>query len=39
MGQVRIDLSNFLAVGIMAFVGVWVINRVLVKVGKPQFVA
>lgn len=27
MGEVRINLTNFVAVGLMAFIGVWAINK------------
>ena len=27
MGEVRINLTNFISVGLMAFVGVWLINK------------
>ena len=39
MGELRINLSNFVAVGLMAFVAVWLINRGLAKVGKTNLQA
>ncbi len=39
MGEVRVNVSNFIAIGLIAFIGVWVINRVLIRAGKPQYVA
>ncbi len=39
MGNVRIDLANFITVSLIAFVGVWIINRGLDKAGFPQYKA
>lgn len=39
MGEVRINLSNFLAVGLMAFIAVWLINTGLTKAGMSQYKA
>lgn len=39
MGEVRINLTNFIAVGAMAFVALWVINRGVAAAGFPQFKA
>lgn len=36
MGEIRINLSNFVAVGLMAFIGVWVINKGLKAAGVPD---
>ncbi len=36
-GIVRIDLANFVTIGLMAFIFVWVINRGLKMAGVPQF--
>lgn len=36
MGEIRINLSNFVAVGLMAFIGVWAINKGLKAVGAPD---
>jgi hypothetical protein len=33
MGTVKIDLTNVLTISLVAFVGVWVINKVLDKTG------
>lgn len=37
MGEVRVNITNFIAVGAMAFIFVWVANRGLNAAGKPQF--
>jgi hypothetical protein len=37
MGEIRINLSNFLAVGLMAFIGVWAINKGLTAANLSQF--
>lgn len=39
MGNVRIDLANVVTISLIAFVGVWVINRGLAKVGQTQWQA
>ena len=39
MGEVRINLTNFIAVGLMAYVAVWAINRGLTYAGAAQFKA
>ncbi len=39
MGNVRIDLANFITVSLIAFVGVWIINRGLDKAGFSQYKA
>lgn len=39
MGNVRIDLANVITISLVAFVGVWVINRALAKVGQSQWQA
>lgn len=39
MGNVRIDLANVITISLVAFVGVWVINRTLDKLGQSQFKA
>ena len=39
MGELRINLSNFVAVGLMAFVAVWLINRGLAKAGQANWKA
>lgn len=36
MGEIRINLTNFLAVGLMAFIGVWAINKGLRAAGAPD---
>lgn len=35
MGEVRINLTNFITIGLMAFVGVYAINKSLTLAGKP----
>lgn len=37
MGEIRINLSNFVAVGLMAFIGVWAINKGLKAGGMDQW--
>lgn len=37
MGEVRINVTNFIAIGGMAFAFVWLANRALATAGKPQF--
>jgi len=39
MGNVRIDLANVVTISLIAFVGVWVINRALAKTGQTQWQA
>lgn len=39
MGEVRINLTNLIAVGAMAFVFVWGVNKGLTMAGYPQFTA
>ncbi len=39
MGNVRIDLANFVTISLIAFVGVFVINRALDKTGMSQWKA
>lgn len=39
MGNVRIDLANVITISLVAFVGVWVINRALAKAGQSQWQA
>ena len=39
MGEIRINVTNFLTIGLMAFVAVFVINKGLDYAGKPQFKA
>lgn len=39
MGEVRISLPNMIAIGLMAYVGVWVINKGLTKAGLSQWKA
>lgn len=39
MGNVRIDLANVITISLVAFAGVWVINRALGKLGQDQWKA
>lgn len=39
MGNVRIDLANVITISLVAFVGVWVINRALGYAGQTQWQA
>jgi hypothetical protein len=39
MGNVRIDLANVITISLVAFAGVFVINRVLIKFGMEQWKA
>lgn len=39
MGNVRIDLANVITVSLVAFVGVFVLNRVLDKAGLSAWKA
>ena len=39
MGNVRIDLGNVITISLVAFVGVWVINKALDKFNLTQFKA
>ena len=39
MGTIRIDVSNFVTISLVAFVGVWLINRGLTKFGLDVYKA
>lgn len=39
MGELRVNLTNFVVVGLMAFVAVWIINRGMTKAGMAQYKA
>ncbi len=39
MGELRINLTNFLIVGLMAFIAVWAVNRALAKAQLTQYQA
>lgn len=39
MGNVRIDVANVVTISLVAFVGVWLINRGLNKAGLSQWAA
>lgn len=37
MGEIRVNLTNILTIGIIAYLGVYAINRGLTMAGVPQF--
>lgn len=37
MGEVRVNLTNFVAVGLMGFIAVWAINKGLAAAGKADW--
>ncbi len=37
MGELRINLTNFITVGLMAFIALFLINKGLQAIGKPQW--
>jgi hypothetical protein len=39
MGEVRINLSNFVTIGLMAYVAVWAINKGMARAGYGQWKA
>ena len=39
MGEIRINLTNTISIGLMAFVFVWLANKGLTYAGKPQWKA
>jgi len=39
MGNVRIDLANVITISLVAFVGVWLINRGLTAANLSQYKA
>jgi hypothetical protein len=39
MGNIRIDLANAITISLVAFVGVWLINRALDKAGMTAWKA
>jgi hypothetical protein len=39
MGEVRVNLTNFVTIGLMAYVAVWAINQGLNKFGLSQWKA
>ena len=39
MGNLRIDLANVVTISLVGFLGVWVINRAIVKAGFGQWKA
>jgi len=39
MGNIRIDLANVVTISLVAFVGIWLINRGLKKAGLSQYAA
>ncbi len=36
-GDIRVNLTNFVTVGLMAFAGLYAINRLATYAGKPQW--
>jgi hypothetical protein len=39
MGNIRIDIANVITIGLVAFVGVWLINKGLGIAGMSQYAA
>jgi hypothetical protein len=39
MGNIRIDIPNVITIALVAFVGVWLINKGLSLVGQSQYAA
>lgn len=39
MGEVRINLTNFLTIGLMAFVAVFLVNKAVTYSGHPEYKA
>lgn len=39
MGNIRIDLANVITISLVAFIGVWVINRGLAYAGQSSWQA
>lgn len=37
MGELRVNLTNFITVGLMAFVALYAINKGLSMAGKPEW--
>lgn len=37
MGNVRVDISNIVTISLVAFAGIFVINRILDAAGKPEW--
>lgn len=37
MGELRINLTNFITVGLMAFIALFIISKGLQAIGKPQW--
>lgn len=37
MGEIRVNLTNFITIGLMAFVAVYAINKALTLGGLPQW--
>lgn len=35
MGEIRINLTNFITIGLIAFAGIYAINKALTVAGKP----
>lgn len=39
MGNIRIDVANVITIGLVAFVGIWLINKGLGMAGFGKFAA
>ena len=39
MGEIRINLTNTISIGLMSFVFIWLANKGLTYAGKPQWKA
>lgn len=39
MGEIRINLTNFITIGLMSYIGVWTINKALEKTGMSAWKA
>lgn len=37
MGDIRISLSNFITIGLIAFIFIWVFNKTLTAANLPQW--
>jgi hypothetical protein len=39
MGEIRISVPNVITIALVSFVGIWLINKGLTKVGLQQYAA
>jgi len=37
MGDIRVNLTNAVTIGLMAFAGLYIINKAVTYAGKPQW--